>query len=86
MEYLSGYADFSGTMTRDFTFTFSPVSNEADVCAGQHICSPLNALSPRHHRTWTQLSNPESVSDFLSPITLLNTARAKRSNWMVSLA
>ena len=35
MEYHMGFSDFSGTMTTDFTSTFSPVLNEANVCTGQ---------------------------------------------------
>ena len=62
------------------------VPKEADVHAGQRICNPLYALPDRHLMIWLYVSNPESGGVSPGPIILSNTAHARRSSWIVSVA
>ena len=57
---------------------------EADVRAGQRICTPLYALLARRPTIWSYVSNPQSGGASPGPMILSNTAHARRSSWMVS--
>ena len=85
MEYHMGFSDFSGTITTNFTSTFSPMSNECRcVHAGQlHLMSFVYLLA-RHHRTWLYVSNPVRLGESPGPNMLSYMPHANRSNEKVS--
>ena len=54
--------------------------NEADVCTGQHVCTPLYAFLAKCPTIWLYVLKPGSGGASPGPIILSNTAHASCSS------